>query len=76
MDDLDALLSSFVKLGTTDHDELVQQFQTIVPAAERDVAAFFLEANNWGLPVRTAGASCLPALRPRPHPRPVLDAVP
>jgi len=51
MDDLDALLNQFVRMGTRDHDELVNQFCTIIPSAEADIARFFLEANGWTLQV-------------------------
>lgn len=51
MDDIDSLLTSFLKLGTTDHAELVSQFQAIIEDATEDIAQFFLDANNWMLQV-------------------------
>uniref|UniRef100_A0A6B2LFF1 Nbr1 FW domain-containing protein n=1 Tax=Arcella intermedia TaxID=1963864 RepID=A0A6B2LFF1_9EUKA len=39
----------FQKMGTTDHDTLVRQFQTIVPGVEVEIAKFYLDANSWSL---------------------------
>lgn len=52
-DDTADLLQMFQKLGTTDHDVLIKQFQTIVPGVEPNLCAFFLEASNWTLQVTT-----------------------
>jgi hypothetical protein len=48
-DDADSLLSMFSRLGTTDHDVLIQQFQTILPGIATEVADFFLSASDWVL---------------------------
>lgn len=48
-DNIDSLLSMFSQMGTTDHDELVKQFQTILPGTTQEVCNFFLSANNWVL---------------------------
>jgi len=49
MNDAEELLLMFQKMGTTDHDTILKQFQTIIPSVQNDVARFFLEANNWSL---------------------------
>eukprot|EP00039_Didymoeca_costata_P000118 m.44181 g.44181 ORF g.44181 m.44181 type:complete len:273 (+) comp10064_c0_seq1:246-1064(+) len=46
---MDDLLSSFMAMGTTDKDTLVQQFTTVIPSCDVHAAEFFLEANNWNL---------------------------
>jgi len=46
---VDALLSMFSQLGTTDHEELIRQFQIIIPGTTQEVYNFFLSANNWVL---------------------------
>jgi hypothetical protein len=38
-------------MGTTDRDTLLEQFCTIVPGLQRELAVFFLEANAWSLQV-------------------------
>jgi len=48
-DDAFKLLEMFQKLGTTDHDTLIQQFRQIVPDANPDAVRFYLEASNWTL---------------------------
>jgi len=48
-DDAFKLLEMFQKLGTTDHDTLIQQFQQIVPDANPEAVRFYLEASNWTL---------------------------
>jgi hypothetical protein len=48
-DDTDSLLSMFSRMGTTDHEELIKQFQTILPGITNEVADFFLSANDWVL---------------------------
>jgi len=48
-DDTLGLLSMFQKMGTTDHDELMMQFQKIIPTATTELAHFFLEASSWNL---------------------------
>eukprot|EP00038_Savillea_parva_P013535 m.8504 g.8504 ORF g.8504 m.8504 type:complete len:292 (+) comp2546_c0_seq1:76-951(+) len=45
-DDADALLASFMAMGTTDKSELVHQFMQVVPGAPREAAEFFLEATG------------------------------
>lgn len=45
---MDDLLSSFMAMGTTDHQTLIEQFCTVVPC-DAPAAEFFLEANNWDL---------------------------
>jgi len=49
MNEAEELLLMFQKMGTTDHEQLIKQFQTIIPSAETDISRFFLEANNWSL---------------------------
>jgi hypothetical protein len=39
----------FSRMGTTDHEELIKQFQTILPGIANEVADFFLSANDWVL---------------------------
>eukprot|EP01129_Flabellula_baltica_P014829 TRINITY_DN7224_c0_g1_i1.p1 TRINITY_DN7224_c0_g1~~TRINITY_DN7224_c0_g1_i1.p1 ORF type:complete len:256 (-),score=35.26 TRINITY_DN7224_c0_g1_i1:29-796(-) len=46
---MEDLLNKFLSLGTTDHNELVNQFCAVIPDASDDVARFFLEASNWSL---------------------------
>jgi len=48
-DDADALLTMFSRMGTTDHDELIKQFQTILPGTSNEACDFFLSANDWVL---------------------------
>jgi hypothetical protein len=48
-DDADSLLSMFSRMGTTDHDVLIQQFQQILPGTANEVADFFLSASDWVL---------------------------
>ena len=50
-DDTADLLQMFQKLGTTDHDVLIKQMQTIIPGIDPGLASFFLEASNWTLQV-------------------------
>eukprot|EP01128_Nolandella_sp_AFSM9_P005255 TRINITY_DN2512_c1_g3_i1.p1 TRINITY_DN2512_c1_g3~~TRINITY_DN2512_c1_g3_i1.p1 ORF type:complete len:258 (+),score=68.46 TRINITY_DN2512_c1_g3_i1:111-776(+) len=47
--DIESLLQGFMAMGTTDHGTLVEQFRTIIPSCEVQVAQFFLDANNWSL---------------------------
>jgi len=49
MSSADDLLVLFQKMGTTDHEVLIKQFQTIVEGVDDDTCRFFLEANNWTL---------------------------
>lgn len=39
----DSLLSMFSRMGTTDHDELIKQFQTIVPGTPNESMLKFQE---------------------------------
>eukprot|EP01125_Pyxidicula_operculata_P003120 TRINITY_DN1336_c0_g1_i1.p1 TRINITY_DN1336_c0_g1~~TRINITY_DN1336_c0_g1_i1.p1 ORF type:complete len:133 (-),score=8.54 TRINITY_DN1336_c0_g1_i1:56-454(-) len=48
-DEAEELLLMFSRLGTTDHDTLIKQFQTIVSGCDPEVCKFFLEANSWTL---------------------------
>lgn len=52
-DDTADLLQLFAKLGTTDHDELIKQMQTIIPGVDAALCTFFLEASNWTLQVHS-----------------------
>lgn len=45
----DDLMSMFTSMGTTDHNELIQQFMQVVPGAPAEAAQFFLEANSMNL---------------------------
>eukprot|EP01126_Amoeba_proteus_P035312 TRINITY_DN3556_c0_g1_i2.p1 TRINITY_DN3556_c0_g1~~TRINITY_DN3556_c0_g1_i2.p1 ORF type:complete len:218 (+),score=51.23 TRINITY_DN3556_c0_g1_i2:69-722(+) len=54
-DDTTELLMLFQRMGTTDHDQLIKQFQTIVSEVDTATCTFFLEASNWTL--QTAIAS-------------------
>lgn len=45
----DDLLSMFMSMGTSDHEQLVQQFCTVIPGCPQEQAEFFLEANAWSL---------------------------
>jgi len=47
MNEAEELLLMFQKMGTTDHDTLLKQFQTIIPGVDPDIAKFFLDANSW-----------------------------
>lgn len=43
------LLSMFTAMGTTDHNQLLQQFLQVIPGAPTEAAQFFLEANSMNL---------------------------
>lgn len=48
MDVEQSLLQQFSCMGTTDHDELVQQLQKLLgPQLNYSTAVFFLDMNNW-----------------------------
>lgn len=49
---MDELLSTFMAMGTSDHETLCQQFMQVVQI-DPSAAQFFLEATNWNLAVRT-----------------------
>jgi len=45
------LLLCFQKMGTTDHDVLIKQLQSILCIENEGTCKFFLEAYNWNVQV-------------------------